>query len=83
VTRGALVSLLVLLAWAPAWADHGGELRSPGASPIVTALVWAGAALALGMAVIAIVTVLSRRRPDRMEGRRDVVRSPDDVGGQH
>jgi hypothetical protein len=31
-------------------------------SPIVTALVWAGAAFLVGMAIVAIITVLSRRR---------------------
>ena len=47
---------------AAAWADHGGELRGPGMSPIATALLWGGAALLAGLAVIAIVTLLSRRR---------------------
>jgi hypothetical protein len=61
VIRLAIASLLAL-APAIAWADHGGELRGPGLSPIVTALLWAGAAFAVGVAVVAIVTVLTRRR---------------------
>ena len=51
-----------LLAAAAAWADHGGGLSSPGLSPAVTALLWAGATFLAGIAVIAIVTILSRRR---------------------
>lgn len=39
-------------------------------SPIMTALVWAGAAFLVGMAVIGIVTLLSRRRTDHMGGGR-------------
>ena len=58
----SLIALaLTVLVSVSAWADHGGELRSPGMSPIMTALMWAGAAFLLGMAVIGIVTVLSRR----------------------
>lgn len=55
-------AILTLLAPAPAWADHGVGLGGPGMSPVVTALLWAGAAFLVGMAVVAIVTVLSRRR---------------------
>lgn len=54
--------MLTLIASAPAWADHGVGLQSPGMHPVVTALLWAGAAFLVGMAVVAIVTVLSRRR---------------------
>ena len=53
--------LLELLAVAPAWADHGVGLRSE-TNPILAALVWAGAAFLVGMAIVAIVTVISRRR---------------------
>jgi cation transporter-like permease len=55
-------AILTLVASAPAWADHGAGLGSPGMSPVVSALLWAGAAFLVGMAVVAIVTVLSRRR---------------------
>ena len=55
--------ILTLVAAAPAWADHGGELRGPGMHPVLAALLWAGAAFLAGMAVVAIVTVLGRRRP--------------------
>ena len=57
-----VAAVLVPLMTAAAWADHGGGLRSPGMSPIATALVWAGAAVVSGMAVIAFVTLWSRRR---------------------
>ena len=58
-----LIAVMVTLAAAaPAWADHGAGLRYPGMNPIVTALLWAGAAFLVGIAVVAIVTVLSRRR---------------------
>ena len=51
-----------LIAVTSAWADHGGGLSSPGRSPAVTALLWAGATLLAGIAVITIVTLWSRRR---------------------
>ena len=57
-----IATTMILVAASPAWADHGGGLSSPALSPVVTALLWAGATLLAGMAVIAIVTVLSRRR---------------------
>ena len=60
--RAALVMLSTLAA-AHAWADHGVGLRSEGMSPIVAALVWAAAAFGVGMAIVAIVTVIARRRP--------------------
>jgi hypothetical protein len=62
VIRALIACAVACLVPASAWADHGGELRSPGMNPLVTALVWAGAAFLVGMAVIGIVTVLSRRR---------------------
>ena len=55
-------AILVPLMTTAARADHGGALRSPDMSPIATALLWAGAAILVGMAVIAIVTLWSRRR---------------------
>ena len=54
--------MILVAAAAAAWADHGGGLSSPGLSPIVTALLWAGATLLAGVGVMAIVTLLSRRR---------------------
>jgi arginine exporter protein ArgO len=57
-----IAAILTLIAAAPAWADHGVGLQSPGMHPVVTALLWAGAAFLVGMAVVAIVTVLNRRR---------------------
>jgi hypothetical protein len=60
--RRAGVAVALAVVAAPAWADHGAGLGSDRMSPIVTALLWAGGALVVGLAVIAIVTVLSRRR---------------------
>lgn len=57
-----IATILTLIVWAPAWADHGAGLREPGMNPVVAALLWAGAAFLVGMAVVAIVTVLGRRR---------------------
>lgn len=61
--RTLTATLVALMISAPAWADHGGGLGNGPMSPIVTALVWAGAAFLVGLAVVAIVTVLTRRRP--------------------
>jgi hypothetical protein len=57
----------VFLVAAPltAWADHGGGLSRSGPNPIVTALLWAGATLLAGVAVIAVVRLISRRRAPR------------------
>jgi hypothetical protein len=55
------VILVAVASGAAAWADHGG-LSSAGLSPVVTALLWAGGTFLAGIAVIAIVTVLSRSR---------------------
>lgn len=57
-----IAAIVTLIVSAPAWADHGVGLRDPGMKPVVAALLWAGAAFLVGMAVVAIVTVLSRRR---------------------
>jgi hypothetical protein len=51
------------LAPAAAWADHPGALRSaPVGNPILEALVWAGAAFLVGVAIVAIVAVLAPKR---------------------
>jgi hypothetical protein len=63
VRRTLTVALLALVAAAPAWADHGDGLRGAGMSPVVSALLWASAAFLVGIAVVAVVTVLVRRRP--------------------
>ena len=55
-------AILVSFMTTAARADHGGELRSPDMSPIATALLWAGAVGLIGLTVIAIVTLWSRRR---------------------
>ena len=70
MTRRApgIAALAALVVTAPAWADHPGGLRTEGMSPVVAALVWAAAAFLVGMAIVAIVTVLTRRRPS---ARRD------------
>jgi hypothetical protein len=66
VTRTVIAAILALLASAPAWADHGAGLRSPGMNPVVAALLWAAAAFLVGMAIVAIVTVLVRRRSSQL-----------------
>jgi hypothetical protein len=68
---GALGAVsIVILAAIPAWADHGiAGSRSPAMNPLVTALLWAGAAFLVGIALVAIVTVLTRRRrPEPNDG---------------
>ena len=60
--RPLIAAISASLMATAAWADHEAGLRGPGMSPIATALLWAGAALLAGLAVIAIVTLLSRRR---------------------
>jgi len=49
------------LAVTPAWADHGGALRSEGWSPLTSALVFGGLALLAGAVVIIVVAVVTRR----------------------
>jgi len=51
-----------MFAVARAWADHGGGLRAAPMSPWLQAVLWGGAALAVGLAIVAIVNVLTRRR---------------------
>ena len=60
--RQLTAAIPALFMAAPAWADHEAGLRGPSSSPIATALLWAGAAFLIGLAVIGIVTLLSRRR---------------------
>ena len=55
-----LAALTLLLAVGTAWADHGGGLRAEG-NPVWAAIVWAAAAFFVGMAIVAIVSVLRRR----------------------
>ena len=59
---GYLAALLAtVLTSAPAWADHGGALRSEGWSPLTSALVFGGLALLAGAVVIIVVAILTRR----------------------
>jgi len=59
---GYLAALLATtLASSPAWADHGGALRSEGWSPLTSALVFGGLALLAGAVVIIVVAILTRR----------------------
>ena len=58
----SIAAVVSLVASVAAWADHGAGLRSAGMNPIVAALVWAATAFLVGMAIVAIVTVLARRR---------------------
>ena len=45
-----------------AWADHGGALRQTPLSPWLQAVLWGFAALAAGLAIVAIINVVTRRR---------------------
>ena len=45
-----------------AWADHGGALRPAPMSPWLQAVLWGFAALAVGLAIVAIIGVVTRRR---------------------
>ena len=53
---------MTFLAVAPAWADHGGELRGTPLAPWLVALLWGVGAFALGLAVMAIANAMRRRR---------------------
>jgi len=57
----AVALATLLLGAGPAWADHGGPLRTAGWSPLTAALVFGGLALLAGMLVVVIVALLSRR----------------------
>jgi len=45
-----------------AWADHGGGLTAPPMSPWLHAMLWGVGALVIGLAVVAIIGVVTRRR---------------------
>jgi hypothetical protein len=51
----------IVASLAAAWADHGDATRAAPASPLIQALIWAAVVLLLGVAVVAIVSALSRR----------------------
>jgi hypothetical protein len=57
-----LSSLVMLLATAPAAADHGGPLRDAPMSPLTAALLFAGLALMVGAVVVVVVRVLTKDR---------------------
>ena len=63
-----IAALAAVVVTAPAWADHPVGLRTEGMNPFLATLVWAVAAFLVGMAIVAIVTVLARRRSS---ARRD------------
>jgi hypothetical protein len=62
--RRLAAALAVVLAAAPAWADHPGGLRSEGWSPVTAALVFGGLALLAGAIVVIVVAILTRRRSE-------------------
>jgi hypothetical protein len=59
--RAGAAVVAALAAAAPAGADHPGPFRSAG-NPILEALLWAGAAFLVGIAIVAVVAVLARKR---------------------
>ena len=61
MSRAFPAGAATLLAAGQAWADHPGGLRTEGMHPVLAAALWAAVAFALGLAVVAILTVLSRR----------------------
>jgi uncharacterized oligopeptide transporter (OPT) family protein len=56
------IAILIPLMTTAARADHGGALRSAEMSPVATALLWGGAVILIGLTVIVIVALWSRRR---------------------
>jgi len=58
-----IAALAALVITSPVWADHPGGLRTEGMNPVVASLLWAATAFLVAMAIVAIVTVLTRRRP--------------------
>ena len=54
-------TLATMAGAAPAWADHGGGLRSEGWSPLTSALAFGGLALLAGAVVIIVVGIITRR----------------------
>ncbi|HEX6211145.1 MAG TPA: hypothetical protein VF136_10235 [Methylomirabilota bacterium] len=59
--RRLAAALGLVLAAAPAWADHPAGLRSEGWSPLTAALVFGGLALLAGAVVVIVVAILTRR----------------------
>jgi hypothetical protein len=60
--RLALVTALVP---APALADHpGGAMRVEGMSPLMSAVLTGGLAFLVALVVVAVILVLTRKRPD-------------------
>ena len=45
----------------PAWADHGGPLRTEGLSPLTVGLLAGALALAAGVLIVVIVMLLTRK----------------------
>jgi hypothetical protein len=67
----ALVGLAMVVGHAGlAFGDHGIGLRSPGLGPMASALIFGGLALLVGVVVVLVVTVLTRRphRTDPVDG---------------
>jgi hypothetical protein len=58
---GAAVGAALVLAGGPALADHPGGLRAPDSSPFGSALLYGGLALLVGLVVVAIVALFTRR----------------------
>jgi hypothetical protein len=55
-----MATVMRALAASPAWADHG--VGRPPGNPVLEAVIWAGAAFVVGVAVVAVVAVLSRKK---------------------
>jgi hypothetical protein len=50
-----------------AWADHGGPLRTEGLSPLTVGLLAAALTLAVGVLIVVIVMLLTRKPPSRAQ----------------
>jgi hypothetical protein len=57
----AALGVLVAVATVPVLADHPGGLRSGPMNPLMGALLWGGLAFLVGMIVVIIVTVMTRK----------------------
>ena len=62
--RAALAIAAVLLAAAPALADHPGPFRTEGLSPLTSALLTGGLAFAVALIVVIVVSLLTRKKQD-------------------
>lgn len=60
LARAVPAALLALAPVPSAFADHG--VGRPPGNPVLEALLWAGAAFLVGLAIVAIVAVLSRKK---------------------